>query len=74
MSADRTLTDAEAIALTAAVLSRRFPGATVWYGRRTRRWWAVIRASGRWLLIEAAGPDELTRALIERLRAPACGG
>ena len=35
----------------------------------------MIRASGRWRLVEAACPDELTRTMLEHLRASwPCGG
>ncbi|GAB3958037.1 hypothetical protein GCM10029978_001990 [Actinoallomurus acanthiterrae] len=51
-------------AVTASMLKRRFPSAMVWFGTFTRRWWALVWASGRWQLIEGAGPEELTGAII----------
>ena len=52
-------------ASTALMLGRRFPGAVVWFGACTRRWWAMVRVGNRLRLIEATGPDELTRAIIK---------
>ena len=51
-------THAEPEATRAAVLSERF-GVPVWWGKFTRRYWAII-PGGRWgRLIEAADPHEL---------------
>jgi hypothetical protein len=49
--------------VSAAVLERRFPGVVAWYGRSTRRWWAMVSAGGTDRLIEAASPDELAAAI-----------
>jgi hypothetical protein len=56
------------VAATTSVLARRFPGAVVWYGAYTRRWWAMVRVADRMQLFEGAGPDEITGAIINRLR------
>lgn len=49
-----------AIKATAVALERQFPGAMVWYGLSTRRWWAVLPA-GEWeQLIEGSTPEQLT--------------
>lgn len=55
------------VASTASLLRRRFPSAVVWFGAFTRRWWAMVRAGGGWRLVEAAGPEELTRTIINVL-------
>jgi hypothetical protein len=47
-----------------AMLRRRFPGLVFWYGSRTRAWWALLPPPAGWRLIEAADPDELTRAVL----------
>lgn len=49
----------------AAVLARRFPGTVCWFGPPTGSWWAVVRVSCGWRLVEAVAPEELTRAIIE---------
>lgn len=46
------------------VLRRRFPGLACWYGLRTRSWWAMVRVSQGWRLVEAMDADELTRAIL----------
>src|SRR4051812_4981252 len=38
------------VAATALVLARRFPGALVWFGTYSRRWWAMVWAGGRYRL------------------------
>ncbi|MCO6010558.1 hypothetical protein NE236_36930 [Actinoallomurus purpureus] len=53
---------------TASMLGRRFPSAVVWFGAFTQRWWAIVRAGDRWSLVEGAGPDELTGAIINANR------
>lgn len=53
---------------TASTLGRRFPFAVIWFGAFTRRWWAMVRTGGRWRLVDAQGPEELTRAIIYALR------
>lgn len=47
-------------------LARAFPGAVIWFGYYTRHWWAVAWLCGDWRLIEAATPDGLVHALIDR--------
>lgn len=40
-----------------AELARRFPGAVLWFGAFTRRWWAFLKDQhGTWRLLEANGP------------------
>ena len=46
------------------VLRRRFPGLVFWFGRRTGAWWALLPPPAGWRLIEAADPEELTRAVL----------
>ena len=36
----------------AAALMKRCPGALVWFGTRTRRWWAFAMLRGAWTLLE----------------------
>jgi len=45
------------------VLARRFPNTVVWFGESTRQWWALVWC-GRWHLVEAVAPEQLTRAII----------
>ena len=47
--------------VTAAMVARHFPGASVWQGRHTRSWWAMHPAVGR--LVEADCPAGLAFAL-----------
>lgn len=47
-----------------ATLRRRFPGLILWYGHRTRSWWALIPPPAGWRLVEAADPEQLTAAII----------
>lgn len=42
-----------------AAVQARFPGALVWFGAHTERWWAVLGGC----LVEAESPAELGRAL-----------
>jgi hypothetical protein len=51
-----------------SILAERFPGAVIWFGRFTRRWWALVWAGGRWRLVEGAQPEDLTRAIINAQR------
>ncbi|GAB3989628.1 hypothetical protein GCM10029978_115250 [Actinoallomurus acanthiterrae] len=46
------------------VLRRRFPGTLIWFGPYTKSWWALMPPPVGWRLIEAADPEELTRAII----------
>jgi hypothetical protein len=48
-----------------SVLTRRFPGWMIWFGERTRSWWALVPPPAGWRLVEAADAEELTRAIIE---------
>lgn len=47
----------------AAALMKRCPGALVWFGARTRRWWAFARLSGVWTLLETQTLEELSQIL-----------
>lgn len=49
------------VQITAAMLRRRFPGASVWHGEHTGSWWAMHPAVAR--LVEAASLGELAFAL-----------
>lgn len=55
--------------VTAAVvtLERRFPGSSVWFGRHTSRWWALMPWAAWWVLLEAATPMELADRMTEAL-------
>jgi hypothetical protein len=57
-------------AATVALIRSRFPGAVVWFGTKTRHWWAMFGATGREQLFEGTDPDEITGAIINRLRHP----
>ena len=46
------------------VLTRRFPSLEIWYGLRTRVWWAVIPPPAGWRLVEARDPEELGYAIV----------
>ncbi|MCO5992220.1 hypothetical protein [Actinoallomurus rhizosphaericola] len=46
------------------ILRRRLPDTVLWFGPHTRHWWAMLPARGRWCLVEAADPDELTGAIV----------
>lgn len=56
---DRVLVDAET-----AILARRFPDVAVWFGAATRRWWALVGSAGRWRLVEAGGPHDLSQLIV----------
>lgn len=62
--------------VTAAVvtLERRFPGASVWFGQHTFRWWAVVPGSTRWMLVEAMTPMQLADRMAEVLGSAVPGG
>lgn len=49
----------EDVTAVVVTLQRRFPGSSVWFGRQTQRWWALIPWAARWVLLEAATPMEL---------------
>ncbi len=48
----------------AAALMRRCPGALVWFGTRTRRWWAFVKVNGAWTLLETQTVEEIAQALM----------
>ncbi len=51
-------------------LSAAFPGAVVWFGLHTRRWWALTWLDGGWRLIDAPTPDGLMHTLIHHRFPP----
>jgi hypothetical protein len=51
--------------MAVAILTHRFPGVPLWFGEATRCWWALVRVSWGWRLVEAADVEELTRAIIQ---------
>jgi hypothetical protein len=53
--------DAERLA---AALMKRCPGSLVWFGTRTRRWWAFARLRGAWTLLETQTVEEIAQALL----------
>lgn len=55
---------------SAATLARRFPGVAVWFGPATRRWWALVRSTGRWCLVEAGGPRALSQMIDSAMAVP----
>ena len=57
------------VQVAVAVLARRFPNTVVWFGESTRQWWALVWC-GRWNLVEAVAPKELTRAIINTASRP----
>ncbi|TDC55349.1 hypothetical protein E1281_12985 [Actinomadura sp. KC345] len=57
-----TLDDVTAAVVT---LERRFPGASVWFGQHTSRWWALMPWAAWWLLLEGATPMELADRMTE---------
>lgn len=48
----------------AAALMKRCPGALVWFGTRTRRWWAFAMLRGAWTLLETQTVEEIAQALM----------
>ncbi|HEX6472953.1 MAG TPA: hypothetical protein VF069_27940 [Streptosporangiaceae bacterium] len=51
-------------ALVAALaIERQFPGTKVWYGRATRRWWALLLIGGRGRLVEGASAEHLAHQI-----------
>jgi hypothetical protein len=57
--------------VTLAQLSRRFPGACIWFGNFTGHYWAFIRDRfGRDRLIEATSPADLSLRLGALLTRP----
>ena len=47
----------------AAALMKRCPGALVWFGTRTRRWWAFAKLGEAWTLLETQTLEELSQIL-----------
>jgi hypothetical protein len=47
----------------AVALMRRCPGALVWFGARTRRWWAFAMLGETWTLLETQTVEELSQIL-----------
>ncbi|MEW2356397.1 hypothetical protein [Spirillospora sp. NPDC029432] len=47
------------------LLREQFPGAVLWFGHHTGRFWALVRLPGFWRLVEAITPEELALALRE---------
>jgi hypothetical protein len=43
----------------AAALMARCPGSLVWFGARTRRWWAFVKLNEAWTLLEAPTLEEI---------------
>lgn len=54
-------TEAERIAAT---LMKRYPGSLVWFGTRTRHWWAFVKLRGAWTLLETQTVMEIAEILI----------
>ena len=48
----------------AAALMRRCPGSLVWFGTRTRHWWAFAMLRGAWTLLETQTVEEIAQALM----------
>lgn len=52
---------------TVAALGEQFPGALIWFGEATGKWWGLVPAAGGSRLVEAHQPDglrmEITQAL-----------
>ena len=48
----------------AAALMKRYPGSLVWFGTRTRRWWAFVRLRGAWTLLETQTVEEIAQTLM----------
>lgn len=57
------------VAAAVLTLQRRFPGATVWFGKHTFHWWAMLPRARRWVLVEAATPMQLAERMGEAPRA-----
>jgi hypothetical protein len=51
--------------MAVAILRHRFPGVPLWFGEATGSWWALLRVSWGWRLVEAADVEELTQAIIQ---------
>jgi hypothetical protein len=48
----------------AAALMKRCPGSLVWFGTRTRHWWAFAMLRGAWTLLETQTVEEISHALM----------
>jgi hypothetical protein len=48
----------------ATSLMQRQPGSLVWFGSRTRRWWAFAKVHGAWTLLEMQTADQMAQALM----------
>jgi hypothetical protein len=57
----RSSSDADRLA---ASLMRHQPGSLVWFGARTRHWWAFARVRGAWTLLEMQTADQMAQALM----------
>jgi hypothetical protein len=67
---DGLTTPAESdVPAVAALIKQRFPGAVVWFGNRTRHWWAMVAVAGRPHLFEGTDPEEVTGAIVSGLRS-----
>lgn len=49
---------------TATALMKRHPGSLVWFGTRTRHWWAFVMLRGAWTLLEAQTVEEIAQVLM----------
>lgn len=52
-----------------ATLMQRCPGSLVWFGKRTRRWWAFVKLRGMWTLIDRETVQEIARTLMPMVPA-----
>jgi hypothetical protein len=43
----------------AAAVMVRCPGSLVWFGARTRHWWAFVRLNEAWTLLEGQTLEEI---------------
>jgi hypothetical protein len=48
----------------AAALMKYCPGSLVWFGTRTRRWWAFAMLRGAWTLVETETVEGIAQALM----------
>jgi hypothetical protein len=55
---------------TSAGLERQHPGATVWYGRFTSAWWAMVSTRRGMRLVEASSPQQLHNAIARAAQWP----
>jgi hypothetical protein len=52
-------------AVCVAWLTERFPGVSIWFGRHTGRFWALVRPGGRPRLVGAVTAQELVTAITQ---------